>query len=92
MISFLLGIVIWLLRVVSMALLVYCVMSFVMPQSDLMHKAAAYAEPILSPFRQFLHRVIPALRNVPLDFSPLLVWLIIDILIWVLRLLQRIFP
>lgn len=49
MISALLGIVGWVLNLLSFALLIYCVMSFVMPQSDIMRKAAGYVEPVLRP-------------------------------------------
>ena len=38
MIATLLGIIAWLLRLASTALLIYCIMSFVMPGSDLMRR------------------------------------------------------
>lgn len=90
MISSLLGIVTWVLNLISFALLIYCVMSFVMPQSDIMRKAAGYVEPVLRPFRELLYKYFPKLRTIPLDFSPLAVWLVIDVLMWVLNLLRRI--
>ena len=81
MISGLLGIIVWVLRLISTLLLIYCIMSFVMPRSELMYKAASYVEPVLRPF--------PRLRMMPLDFSPLVVWLVIDIAIWIINLLRR---
>ena len=60
-----------------------------MPGSDLMRKASAYVEPVLRPFRQLLYRYFPRLRTLPVDFSPLAVWLVIDILLQLLRMLQR---
>lgn len=91
MLSFLIRLVIMVLQVLDFALLVYCVMSFVMPQSDLMYKLRGYVEPILDPFRKLLYRWFPKLRTTPLDFSPLAVWLLIEVAISVLRLLARIF-
>lgn len=89
MIATLLGIVAWLLRLANTALLIYCIMSFVMPGSDLMRKVSAYVEPVLRPFRQLLYRYFPGLRTLPVDFSPLAVWLAIDVVTLLLNLLRR---
>lgn len=89
MIATLLGIVAWLLRLANTALLIYCIMSFVMPGSDLMRKASAYVEPVLRPFRQLLYRYFPRLCTLPVDFSPLAVWLAIDVVTLLLNLLRR---
>ena len=89
MIVTLLGIVAWLLRLANTALLIYCIMSFVMPGSDLMRKVSAYVEPVLRPFRELLYRYFPRLRTLPVDFSPLAVWLAIDVVTLLLNLLRR---
>ena len=89
MIATLLGIVAWLLRLANTALLIYCIMSFIMPGSDLMRKVSAYVEPVLRPFRQLLYRYFPRLRTLPVDFSPLVVWLAIDVVTLLLNLLRR---
>ena len=89
MIATLLGIVAWLLRLANTALLIYCIMSFVMPGSDLMRKVSAYVEPVLRPFRQLLYRYFPRLRTLPVDFSPQAVWLAIDVVTLLLNLLRR---
>ena len=89
MIATLLGIVAWLLRLANTALLIYCIMSFIMLGSDLMRKASAYVEPVLRPFRQLLYRYFPTLRTLPVDFSPLAVWLAIDVVTLLLNLLRR---
>ena len=91
MIAFLLGIASLALRLASLALLIYCVMSFVMPQSELYYKLASFVEPYLRPVRMRLYRWFPALRNLPLDFSPLAVWLLIDVANALINLLRRIF-
>ena len=89
MIATLLGIIAWLLRLASTVLLIYCIMSFVMPGSDLMRKAASYVEPVLHPFRQLLYRYFPRLRTLPVDMSPLAVWLVIDVVTLLLNMLRR---
>lgn len=90
MISGLIGIIVFLLNVLGFLLLIYCVMTFVMPDSAIMGKARTYAEPILAPFRELLYKLIPKLQGMAVDFSPILVWLVIRVLIWVLNLLSRI--
>ncbi len=89
MFSMIFGILILLLRVVSAALLIYCLLSFVAPSSRLMEFLRPHMEGILYPFRRLLFKWFPALMNSPMDFSPLAVWLVIDILMQLLRMLQR---
>ena len=79
------------LRIASFALLVYCVMSFVAPQNDLYRKAAYYVERVLYPIRMKLWRWFPALRSLPVDLSPLALWLLIDVALAVLNMLRNIF-
>lgn len=89
MFSMIFGILILLLQVVSAALLIYCLLSFVAPGSRLMEFLHPHMEGILYPFRRLLFKWFPALMNSPMDFSPLAVWLVIDILMQLLRMLQR---
>lgn len=89
MLSMIFGILILLLQVVSTALLIYCLLSFVAPGSRLMEFLRPHMEGILYPFRRLLFKWFPALMNSPMDFSPLAVWLVIDILMQLLRMLQR---
>lgn len=89
MFSMIFGILILLLRVVSASLLIYCLLSFVAPGSRLMEFLRPHMEGILYPFRRLLFKWFPALMNSPMDFSPLAVWLVIDILMQLLRMLQR---
>ena len=89
MFSMIFGILILLLRVVSAALLIYCLLSFVAPGSRLMEFLRPHMEGILYPFRRLLFKWFTALMNSPMDFSPLAVWLVIDILMQLLRMLQR---
>ena len=89
MFSMIFSILILLLRIVSAALLIYCLLSFVAPGSRLMEFLRPHMEGILYPFRRLLFKWFPALMNSPMDFSPLAVWLVIDILMQLLRMLQR---
>jgi len=91
MLSLLLGIVALALRLATYVLLAYCIMSFVAPQNDLYRKASMYIEPVLQPIRQFLWKWIPPLRRMPVDFSPLALWLAIDVLTGLVNLLRRVF-
>ena len=89
MFGLLLGIASLALRLASYALLAYCIMSFVMPQSDLYYKASRYIQPVLDPIRRKLWQWIPALRTLPVDLSPLGLWLAIDILMWIVNFLRH---
>ena len=77
------------LRLANLALIVYCIMSFVMPQSDLYRKLGSYVEPVLYPVRQKLYGWFPRLRTLPVDLSPLTLWLALDIATSLLTMLRR---
>ena len=83
MLSMIFGILILLLRVVSAALLIYCLLSYIAPGSRVMEFLRPYMEGILNPFRQLLFKWFP------FDISPLAVWVVVDILLQLLRMLQR---
>ena len=79
------------LRFASFALLIYCVMSFVAPQNDLYRKAAYYMERFLYPIRMKLYQWFPVLRTLPVDLSPLALWLLIDIATGIVNMLRNVF-
>ena len=91
MIHLVLNLAVMVLRVASFALLVYCVMSFLAPGNDLFRKVAGYVEPLLQPIRLKLFRWFPSLRGLPVDLSPLAVWLLIDVAMALINLLRRVF-
>jgi len=76
------------LRLASYVLLAYCIMSFIMPQSDLYRKLGYYVERVLYPVRKKLYGWFPSLRNLPVDLSPLVLWLAIDILMSVISVFR----
>lgn len=88
MLGLILGLASLALRLASYALLAYCIMSFVMPQSELYYKASRYIQPMLDPIRRKLWQWIPALRTLPVDLSPLGLWLAIDILMWIVNFMR----
>ncbi len=45
-------------------------------------------EPVLRPVRSMLFR-IPAMRNMPVDFSPVIVIMALTVLQWILQLISR---
>lgn len=79
------------LRIASFVLLVYCIMSFVAPQNELYRKAAYYVERVLYPIRMKLWQWFPSLRSMPVDFSPLALWMMIDLTLALLNALRRVF-
>ena len=62
-----------------------------MPDSSVYRKASYYMEKVLSPIRWRLLRWFPALQNLPLDLSPLVLWLLIDIAMALISRLRRLF-
>ena len=90
-IGLILSLIVTALRIASFALLIYCIMSFVAPHNDLYRKASVYVERVLYPVRMKLWQWFPALRRMPVDFSPLGLWLLIDVAGAVVNLLRRVF-
>lgn len=68
MLSTLFGILILFLQVVSTALLIYCLLSYIAPGSRVMEFLRPHMEGILYPFRQLLYKWFPKLMNSPLTF------------------------
>ena len=90
MVSLVIGLAISALRLANLALLVYCVMSFVMPHHPLYRKAYYYMERVLGPIRRTLYNLFPSMRNLAVDFTPLVLWLLMDIGMSVLSRLLRV--
>lgn len=91
MFSLLFGLLAVALRLASYVLLAYCIMSFIMPQSDLYRKLGYYVERFLYPVRKKLYGWFPSLRNLPVDLSSLALWLAIDILMAVINVFRGAF-
>lgn len=88
--SFIFTVVLFLITVASWLLLIYVIMALVIPQHRYTQLMGKYIQPILSPLRIFLYRLFPKLRDTGVDFSPLLLYLLIQVLSWLVRLLRNI--
>ncbi len=89
MISVLLKLAVWALRVVGLAVFVYCVLSFVLPHHAVTRHLQDLIQPVLAPLRAFLHRLFPSLRRLGVDLTPLALWLMIDLAVVLLNSLRR---
>lgn len=78
-----------LLNIVRIAFLVYMLLSWIVPQSDFMRTLGRFFEPVLTPVRNLLYRLIPSLRTLPVDLSPLAFLLLLSVVRWLLSLIQR---
>ena len=91
LIGLVLNLAVKLLRAFELVLFVYCVMSFIAPGNDLYRKASEYMELVLNPFRRKLYEWIPAMRNLPVDVSPLFLWFTVELAMAALSILRRVF-
>ncbi len=89
--GFLLGLIIWVLGLFSLALVVYCILSFVAPESSIFIKARSFVEPILVPFRSLINKHLPTVANFKIDLSPIAAAIAIEALSLVLKLIRNIF-
>ncbi len=84
------NILIFLVDIAGWVLIIYVIMSMLIPQNKYTLLAGKYIEPVLAPVRTWLNRTFPKLGNLRLDFSPLLLWLLLEIAAWLLGLLRNI--
>ena len=79
------------LQLVDVLLLVYCIMTFVIPNSRIVQVLGQFFSPILSSIRTVLFRIFPSLRNSMIDISPMILWFLCSVAIWVIQMLWRLF-
>ena len=84
------NILFWALRVAGWLMLIYCLLTWVIPNNKYTQLLGKYMEPMLNPIRKLLNRLIPALGRLPLDFSPIAFWLLLRVASWLLSLLRSI--
>lgn len=84
------NIVYYALRVLSWGVLIYCIMTWVMPQSKYTQLIGKYVNIVLNPFRALLGKLLPSVANGSIDFSPIALWLAIWIASWLVNLLKSI--
>lgn len=78
-----------LIDVLKWAFVVYFFVSLLMPSSRLCYVLRSYADIILQPFRVFLRVLFPASQSWPIDFSPILLFAALQVLVWLLALLGK---
>ena len=86
----LIQIIIILLQIYSLLTVVYCISTFALPTSGFVITLSRYFNPVLDPIRNVLFRFFPKLKNMRIDFSPIILWLIIDLTIAIFRFLYKI--
>lgn len=76
------------LRLISYAILIYCILSWVLPPyNKVMMFFARIIDPLLRPIRRLLLRFLP---RIPLDLSPLVLGLLLQLIeriVWWLAML-----
>jgi uncharacterized protein YggT (Ycf19 family) len=87
LLTFIFNAILFLLTVLSWAILVYVIMALVIPQNKYTLLVGKYVEPVLSPIRKLLFKVFPKLAQIGVDFSPLVLYLLIQLASWLVRLL-----
>jgi len=83
------NVAIFLVNLASWVVVVYVIMLLVIPQNKYTLLAGKYIEPVLAPIRQWLGKAFPKLRQTRLDFSPAVLWLLLEIAGWLLQLLRN---
>ena len=75
------------LTIINYGVLAYCVLSYLAPNSRAFQFLAKYVDIILKPFRSFIQTVFPRMAQQRFDYSPILLWLAIRIVRWLLSAL-----
>ena len=84
------SVLIFLVRVASWLMLIYVVLSWILPQNKYTLLIGKYVEPLLAPVRTLIGRFLPSLAKLHVDVSPIGLWLLLNIAEWLLRLLKGI--
>ena len=90
LLNFIFNLLIFLLNVAFWVMLVYVVMSLLIPQNKYTMLVGKYVEPVLAPLRKWLYKTFPKLAGLQVDFSPVVFWLLLKIAAWLLMLLKAI--
>lgn len=80
----------WALVLLQWALVIYVILSLVLPQNKYTQLLGKYAQSVLAPVRRLMDRYAPKLRSAGMDLSPVVLWLLIYVARWLLGLLRSI--
>jgi uncharacterized protein YggT (Ycf19 family) len=89
LVNIIFNIAIFLVNIAAWVLIVYVVMALIIPQNKYTLLVGKYIEPILSPIRAWLSKTFPKLNQTRLDFSPIVLWLLLEIVGWLLQLIRN---
>lgn len=84
------NILIFLINIASWIMLVYVVMTLIIPQNKYTLLVGKYVEPVLAPIRVWLSKTFPKLSVSRIDLSPLVFWLLLEVVGWLVQLLRNI--
>lgn len=90
LLSIIFNLLFWVLTILSWALLIYVIMTLIVPQNKYTLLVGRYIEPVLAPIRSFLRRALPGVFKLGIDVSPIGLWLLINIAEWALRLVKQV--
>jgi uncharacterized protein YggT (Ycf19 family) len=83
------NVLIFLVDIAGWALIIYVIMTMLIPQNKYTLLAGKYIEPVLAPIRAWLNKTFPKLGGMRVDLSPLVLWLLLEIVTWLLGLLRN---
>jgi len=84
------NVLVFLVNLAGWLLIIYVLMALIVPDNKYTLLVGKYIEPVLAPIRAWLGKAFPKLGGSRLDFSPVVLWLLLEIAGWLLRLLQNI--
>ncbi|MDD3213650.1 MAG: YggT family protein [Eubacteriales bacterium] len=84
------NILIFLINIASWIMLIYVIMTLIIPQNKYTLLVGKYAEPVLAPIRVWLAKTFPKLSASRIDISPLVFWLLLEVAGWLVQLLRNI--
>ena len=84
------SIVIAVLRILLWALPVLFILKLVIPGNKYLLLAERYCNVVLTPVRGWLRRTFPKLFTTGFDYSPIALWLLVQVAIWAVQLLRSI--
>ena len=84
------NVLIFLVRIATWLVLIYVVLSLILPQNKYTLLIGKYVDPVLAPIRSWLSKTFPKLGGSRVDFSPVVLWLLMEIAAWLLELLRNI--
>jgi uncharacterized protein YggT (Ycf19 family) len=78
----------WLLRVGGWVVLLYAVLTWIIPQNKYVQLAGKHLERFLAPIRGWLQRKFPKLSEIRIDLAPIALFLLLIVANWALWLIR----